>query len=268
MQIDIFDVGHGACAVITAPGGQRMMIDCGTNPDRPWSPSIHYIGSPIDVLAITNFDEDHVSDFPHVLKLCTVNRFQLNNSVTVAALSQMKADGGMGKGIQGVHELLSSIGTGPTLAPLDFSPVYYRAYYNMYGADFTDPNNLSLVLIIEYAGFKIIFPGDLERPGWRKLLENPQFAQDLIGVNVFIASHHGRETGCCYEVFKFWKPEIIVISDKDKEFDSQETVPWYRQRSRGIPAGNQNKNVFTTRNNGNMTISIGTDGQWIIYTEK
>ena len=33
MQIEMFDVGHGHCAVITAPYGRRMMLDCG---DR-WS---------------------------------------------------------------------------------------------------------------------------------------------------------------------------------------------------------------------------------------
>ena len=29
MQIEIFDVGHGHCTVITAPNGRRMMLDCG-----------------------------------------------------------------------------------------------------------------------------------------------------------------------------------------------------------------------------------------------
>jgi hypothetical protein len=29
MRVEIFDVGHGQCAVIAAPNGRRMMIDCG-----------------------------------------------------------------------------------------------------------------------------------------------------------------------------------------------------------------------------------------------
>jgi beta-lactamase superfamily II metal-dependent hydrolase len=268
MQVEIFDVGHGACAVITAQNGRRMMIDCGTNPERSWWPSIHYMGQSIDVLAISNFDEDHVADFSAMHSNCTVPRYQLNNSITAGALSQMKAEGGMRQGIQAVHEVLTTTGVGPGVDPLDFSPVYYRPYYNCYGTDFSDTNNLSLVLIFEYAGFKMIFPGDLERAGWRKLLEDSQFAQDLVGVDIFVASHHGRDSGCCEEVFEIWKPQITVISDKDKEFDSQETVPWYQQRSRGIPHENQTKYVYTTRKNGHMRISVDTNGSWTINVGK
>jgi hypothetical protein len=44
MQIEIFDVGHGHCTVITAPNGRRMMLDCGQRwDDRTfWTPSLHY----------------------------------------------------------------------------------------------------------------------------------------------------------------------------------------------------------------------------------
>ena len=44
MRIEIFDVGHGQCAVMTSPNSQRMMIDCGTRwgEQRFWAPSLHY----------------------------------------------------------------------------------------------------------------------------------------------------------------------------------------------------------------------------------
>ena len=35
MRVDIFDVGHGACSVITCPDGKRLMIDCGSKGDPP-----------------------------------------------------------------------------------------------------------------------------------------------------------------------------------------------------------------------------------------
>jgi hypothetical protein len=34
-----------------------------------------------------------------------------------------------------------------------------------------------------------------EKEGWRQLLWNPAFVAELRGVNVFVASHHGRENG-------------------------------------------------------------------------
>jgi beta-lactamase superfamily II metal-dependent hydrolase len=74
MQIEIFDVGHGHCTVITAPNGRRMMLDCGQRwDDRTfWTPSLHYFNQTIDLLALLNLDEDHVRDFDSVMRNCTV----------------------------------------------------------------------------------------------------------------------------------------------------------------------------------------------------
>jgi beta-lactamase superfamily II metal-dependent hydrolase len=49
-----------------------------------------------------------------------------------------------------------------------------RTYGNTY-PEFADTNNLSCVVVIEYAGFRIMFPGDLERPGWLWLLRRNDF---------------------------------------------------------------------------------------------
>lgn len=39
------------------------------------------------------------------------------------------------------------------------------------------------------------------------MLKNADFRQRLAEVNVFVASHHGRENGYCEEVFQYCKPE-------------------------------------------------------------
>ena len=38
MLLDIFDVEHGACALITTSNGKRVMIDCGHNAATNWRP--------------------------------------------------------------------------------------------------------------------------------------------------------------------------------------------------------------------------------------
>jgi beta-lactamase superfamily II metal-dependent hydrolase len=47
-----------------------------------------------------------------------------------------------------------------------------------------------------------MFTGDLEKAGLAELLKNPDFRQALQATNVYIASHHGRESGCSEEVAK------------------------------------------------------------------
>lgn len=262
MRVEIFDVGHGACSMITSPNGRRMMIDCGASPEKLWWPSVRFQGEYIDVLAISNFDADHVTDFVDLFKECTIERFQLNNSIDAAALAGMKSEHGMSNGIAALYNHLSVSGNSTFLSPLDFGLMSYRPYYNLYGADFCDPNNLSLVLIIEYLGFKIMFPGDLERAGWEKLMENSDFLADLEGLNVFVASHHGRESGRSELLFEYLRvikssPEIIIISDKEKEFLSQETINWYSARATGITYRGANRSVFTTRNDGAIRIDVG-----------
>ncbi|MES1240130.1 MAG: hypothetical protein ABUT39_00785 [Acidobacteriota bacterium] len=65
MIIDIFDVGHGSCNLITCPNGTRVLIDCGFSLGPPWFPSLALKGTRIDLLALLNLDEDHVGDLAY-----------------------------------------------------------------------------------------------------------------------------------------------------------------------------------------------------------
>jgi beta-lactamase superfamily II metal-dependent hydrolase len=106
----------------------------------------------------------------------------------------------------------------------------------------------------------------MERPGWRNLLALPAFREDLVGVNVFVASHHGRESGCLTELFDIWRPEIFIISDKELQHDTQETTDWYRNRARGIPVRgtSDRRYVYTTRNDGTLQLDVQPTGTALI----
>jgi hypothetical protein len=41
MYLEIFDVEHGACALINTSNGKRVMIDCGHNAATNWRPGYH-----------------------------------------------------------------------------------------------------------------------------------------------------------------------------------------------------------------------------------
>lgn len=43
MQLQIFDVEHGACALLTADNGTRLMIDCGHNATTGWRPGSYLL---------------------------------------------------------------------------------------------------------------------------------------------------------------------------------------------------------------------------------
>ncbi len=121
-------------------------------------------------------------------------------------------------------------------------------------------NNHSIVVIIEYMGAKIIIPGDNEASSWNELLKIEDFKNAISGTNVFIASHHGRESGYCAELFNHFTPNIVIVSD-DSEVDTSVT-----NRYTAIASGwdvkkrsNEeyiNRKCLTTRNDGCIAINI------------
>lgn len=89
MNLQIFDVAHGACALLTCNDGKRLMIDCGHNAETGWKPGTYLRKQGItylDMLAITNYDEDHASGLPNLLENVNVGRLLKNNSLTQKSL--------------------------------------------------------------------------------------------------------------------------------------------------------------------------------------
>lgn len=235
------------------------MVDCGYRKDPYWRPSIHFWGQSIDVLILTNLDEDHVADFKDLRRNVRIGSIWINDSIDATRLYAMKAQG-MQSGVESVYEYLRQP-VGANL-PIDLTPMKVSLFRNTYGA-FNDTNNLSLVTFVEYGWFSIVYPGDLETKGWESLLTDPAFRAHLGRVSLFVTSHHGRESGCCDEVFDVCFPEAFLISDKEVVHDTQDVGVWYRSRCRGLTKilrypweQPEKRYVFTTRNDRCMSIDV------------
>jgi len=277
MRIDIHDVDHGGCAVITGPQGHRLMLDCGLSVDRSWFPSIAHHGERIDTLMLLNLDEDHCQDLSYVWKNCPLGAIVSNPTVTAPALRAMKAKCGMREGVTTATAILEHFGRGFVGNwSHDLGGVQWHAFWNRYGSDFTDTNNLSLAVFVRFGGFTILFGGDLERAGWRKLLALPAFCDLLPTTNVYVASHHGRENGCCEELFALCRPQLVIFSDGVKQHETQETLAWYRARTIGVPdysrpaglLGHPLRRVMTTRRDGTIAIEVSANGNFLITPSK
>lgn len=276
MQIEIHDVDHGGCVVITGPQGHRLMLDCGYNLDRPWFPSIAYANQVIQTLMFLNLDEDHVEDLPDLWKRTQINGIFSNPTVTAPALKAMKLQG-MRTGVQMAHDILAFFRSGcigQWNHPL--GGVWWHAFWNVFGCDFTDTNNLSLAVFVSYGPFTILFGGDMEASGWKKLLQNPSFVARLPEVKVYVASHHGRDNGRCEALFQHMKPEVVIFSDGAKTYGTQETTDWYGRRVTGIvetskaptALGPIRRKVMTTRKDGTLRIEVATNGRFTVFYEK
>ena len=270
MRLQIFDVEHGACSLLTADNNTRLMIDCGHNGTTGWKPGTYLTQQGIgvlDMLAITNYDEDHASGAADLLDKIHVSWLLRNTSVSAATIRMLKRENGIGSGIERLAHAIDHVFTGPAPgAPPMAEPVFKgltrQVFYSSYPR-FNDENNLSMVVFLKCHGTGVMFPGDLEKPGFVELLKNDAFKQALRETNVYIASHHGRENGCCEEIVPYLaNAYYVVISDKGYEYDTQKTIPFYSRIAKGGPFGLEPvRKVLTTRCDGRIAFEFAP-GSW------
>lgn len=270
LVLGVFDVEHGACAIMSSPTGERIaMIDSGHNATTGFRPSAfitqYMHRTRLDYLFITNADQDHISDleglWEHGIEVPTLHR---NRSPDAAVLRIIKEAGGDLTDDMERYLRIHAAYTYPIAMPFNkgMGGATCSAFCNAF-PEFADTNNLSLAVFIKYAGFKILFPGDLEDTGWKKLLENPAFVGELADTNILVASHHGRSNGFCEGIFDYFTPQAVVISDKPIVHDTQAMVPDYRAvvSANGVVVANQSRrrHVLTTRRDGDIFFIVSSD---------
>lgn len=267
MEIKIFDVSHGFCSLITADNGNRILFDCGHNNITGFRPSNYLRNESIPSINrffVTNFDEDHISDLNNITT--PIEIFHVNKSLSCSDLENLKRQSGSIS--SGMRALLNMMGScGPDVYGFnEFSDIEIASFNNHYPY-FTDTNNLSLVTFIHYDGISIIFPGDLEKKGWEAHLLNQSFIDHLCRVNIFVASHHGRENGYIKEIFDYCTPDIIIISDESIKHHTQNVD--YKKHSKGIPWDDgKTRYVLTTRHDGMITITDPPGFSFYVNTSK
>ena len=251
IKVKVNNVGHGLCISLIHENGKVMLWDCGHNEDCRPSVFLPRSGiSEIGVFFVTNYDEDHISDLPELRRKLHISTLHRNRSISKEQLISLKRQSGpISPAMVSMLDMLDKY-THTPVKPPEFPGVTYSCYRNNYETDFVDSNNISLVTFLTCNGHKFIIPGDLEKPGWEKLLNNTDFCQELQGVKIFIASHHGRENGYCEKVFEHCCPNVVVFSDESIKHETQKMSEIYARHARGIQFGGKTRHVLSTRQDG------------------
>lgn len=282
MALRIWDVEHGACAMLhhTENGiaGALAMIDSGDTGD--WNPANFITGTlrrrRLDFLFITNADQDHMSGLQGLWDAgVDVAVMHHNPTFGPAAFEAVKRQSGpLTRDAQRYLQNLRTF-TAPIERPFDqiMGGITATAFCNPW-PQFTNTNDLSFAVCIKYGSFGILFPGDLEGPGWRALLARQDFRAVLGQVDVLVASHHGRENGYCEEVFQFCRPKAVVMSDKAIVHDTQDMTQTYRNHvvrnyANGVivRSSGRRRHVLTTRRDGWIQFEVNDQGAFTIDTE-
>ena len=255
MRFEILNVEHGFAAYAIARDGSVFLFDCGYSPTS--RPSEYLRAQGIKVirrLFVTNYDEDHIADLPMLRQYFKIKILTRNFSINSAQLRKLKTPP-ISSAMDELLEMIDSytgVVSGDQLEP---SGIRVQTFHNNYPS-FTDTNNLSLLNFLDIGDVSFVLPGDLERPGWLELLKNSQVRALLRRINIFVASHHGRESGYCKEVFNYCSPQFVIMSDGPVQYGTQKMAGIYGQHATGGWFNGQIRKVLTTRNDGNLLWQI------------
>ena len=99
MRVEIFNVDHGSCALVTTPEGQTILMDCGSSSGTlltSWYPGqmlsargIHFLGE----LVVSHADEDHVSGLQSIVDArIGIGWIETNPTLTPQVIRSLKLE--------------------------------------------------------------------------------------------------------------------------------------------------------------------------------
>ncbi|OKH21953.1 hypothetical protein [Chroogloeocystis siderophila] len=259
MEIKIFDVDRGFCAVVITDDHRTILLDSGYSHTvfRPSQYIVQKHCNSLECLIVPAYTEEHLSGFADILNQslehCLPIHFYLANP---------SVDAEKFPGLQRLNQRFKNAlafmsdtppGVGSTQV-MKIDDVAISFFWNNY-SEFQDADNLSLVTFLSYRDINIIFPSNLQTAGWLSLLKSPQFCDRLRQVNIFVAANHGKEDGYCPSVFDYCKPEVIIVSNELEQPISPRMMQRYQSHAYGSPLGVSHKKLLTTYDEGTITIT-------------
>ena len=240
LECIIFNVEHGFCAFIKSPNDYGLMIDCGGR--EGFSPikwvrshynygndNIQYHqGRRIAEMIITHLHMDHFSDIGSFHQREDKPKILLRDKKTLKFIDEKieeEEEGSPEKEILKKFKKFQSNYTADVEKQVDWGFDFYKhsqiTYHDV--EDISKDrdkiiNNRSFVIAIEYAGLKILIPGDIEEKGWEKAFKHDSIRKILAETNFFVTSHHGRKSGCNSDMLKYTGiPYIYIVSARAKD---------------------------------------------------
>ena len=268
VEINMLDVGQGDCVVIRNSNGNVYISDCGSSSVSKVGkyrllPFLKYKGyGKIKGIFISHMDEDHMNGILELMEMAPTEHLQIEYLFLPESVLLIEEDQ---EDLKELSTLASGNGTkiiylsqGEEIqdGELRFSCVYPASQEVDY-SDFKkeDRNNSSLVLLMQYQEFEMLFTGDVEIAGEHEIVNYVQeltdqslFQDDRI--DVLKVAHHGSSGSSCEEFLEAIRPKISLIScGKNNSYGHPHTETLERLEDCGTK-------IFSTVDSGEIALKI------------
>jgi beta-lactamase superfamily II metal-dependent hydrolase len=238
MEIYFLDVGQGDAALITAPtSGKTILIDSGPCEDT----ILNYLNdlgvNHIDLIVASHAHTDHITGMGKVIDLYKPTAYIDPGVPHTTKTYETLLESVKRNNITYYHAAERKIKLGDITLSL------------LPPGNFSDLNNDSAVVRLDFKNFSCLFTGDIEAERERELIHT---SEDKLDVDILKIPHHGSSTGTTASFLKATKPELaIIFSGKDNRYGHPHEETLSALQTEGIT-------VYRTDLNG--TILVETDG--------
>lgn len=248
LKVTFFDVGQGDCALLECDN-EYMLIDGG--PKNSVTKVVNYLNDNsikrLKYLAISHMHDDHINGLPYILRA-------LDNVDNVISNENLKTGKNNSNDIEQElnykkkNIIIPKKGKEYNLGEAKIEVLSNTKEYE----------NDSLVLLVKHGDNSFLFTGDIENKSTKTIWDE---WDNNARLTVLKVAHHGAEKHTGYQFLNVLRPYYAVISAGDMKHPHSETIDILEQS--GIPS----KNIFVTKNCGNVTI-VSNRESVEVYVEK